>query len=664
MCGIVGIWGGGVANLRDTALRATQLLHHRGPNAAGVWIDQPNALALGHTRLAIVDLSLNGAQPMRSASGRYVISFNGEVFNFLALQRELEGGYPFKGGSDTEVMLAAFERWGIIEATKRFVGMFAFAVWDRQQRELTLVRDRVGIKPLCYGWIGSSFVFSSELHALRAHPSWSGEVDRDSLQLMLEFGYVPTPRSAVKGIAKLEPGGFVTISTHERDHRIASPRRYWDAADVVERAVSNPLPDDLSLVIEQFEHLLEESIRLRMISDVPLGAFLSGGVDSSTVVGIMQKISNSPVRTFSIGFADAQYNEAHFAREVAQHLGTDHTELYVSDEDALALTPRLGRIYDEPFGDSSQIPTQLLSALTRQHVTVSLSGDGGDELFGGYSRYQLLSRFWSRISAAPLAFRRLLRTTGVLAGSGFWRVLYETLKRAGVMRAEIKNVGEKVEKIFLGIGEPTLVDFYYRVMRILPPGRGYVLGADPTFRYRSPPPALSDHSRALMMFSDLVSYLPDDILVKVDRASMSVALEARVPLLDHRLVEFAWRLPDSMRYRDGEEKWLLRQVLYRMVPRQLVERPKAGFVVPLDRWLRGPLREWADSLLDRSTLEREGVLNVAPVRELWESHRQGSQNRGSEVWNLLMLRAWLTEVAGRPLGNETAPVKVDVIEGD
>jgi asparagine synthase (glutamine-hydrolysing) len=663
MCGIIGIWGGGLSNLRETVVRATQLLHHRGPNAAGVWVEQGNDIALGHTRLAIVDLSPNGAQPMHSGSGRYVISFNGEVFNFLELQRELEGTYPFKGGSDTEVMLAAFERWGIVEATTRFVGMFAFAVWDRQTRELTLVRDRIGIKPLCYGWLGSSFVFSSELHALRAHPHWSGEVDRDALQTMLEFGYVPTPASAIRGIRKLEPGGVLTITTEAREQQRVTVRRYWDAAEIVERAVNNPLPDHPAAVIDQLEHALEESIRLRMIADVPLGAFLSGGVDSSTVVGIMQKISTSPVRTFSIGFSDPQYNEAQFAREVARHLGTDHTELYVSDEDALAVAPQLGRMYDEPFADSSQIPTQLLSALTRQHVTVSLSGDGGDELFGGYSRYNLLSRFWKPMSSTPRALRRLIRGAGTAVGSEFWRALYGGLRRAGVMRAEIKNVGEKIEKIFLGIGEPTLVDFYYRVMRLLPPDRPYVLGASPGFRYRPPPPSLTGQSRPLMMFSDLVSYLPDDILVKVDRASMSVALEARVPLLDHRLVEFAWRLPDSMRYRDGQEKWILRQVLYRMVPRHLVERPKAGFVVPLDRWLRGPLREWAESLLARPVLEGEGVLNVALVRDLWESHIRGEQNRGAEVWNLLMLRAWLTEIVGAPRGNESAPVKVEECKG-
>lgn len=628
-------------NLNVIAEKMSNAIIHRGPDDGGVWIDEQAGLALSHRRLSILDLSPLGHQPMLSASGRYVIAFNGEVYNFNELRNTLQKhGAVFKGHSDTEVMLAAIETWGLEAAVKQFIGMFAFALWDNKEQQLHLVRDRLGIKPLYYGWSNQTFVFGSELKALKAFPEFRPAINRNALALMMRHNYIPAPHSIYEDIYKLQPGHYLTIDRQ----RFRSPliKSYWSAKQVVETAIANPFTGSDEEAIQQLDDLLREIIGMRMIADVPLGAFLSGGYDSTLVVAQMQAQSSQPVKTFSIGFHEQAYNEAQHAKVVAQHLKTEHTELYVTPADAIAVIPHLSDWYDEPFSDSSQIPTYLVSKMARQHVTVSLSGDGGDELFGGYNRYFLGENIWNKVGWMPHGIRTNLgkAITGISQNS--WNTFFKKADFFLPAKYRFSLPGDKLYKLaeVLAVESP---DAFYQqlVSHWKQPGDLILNSVEPltTLTDKTQQATLTDFTQR-MMFTDLVSYLPDDILTKVDRASMAVSLEARVPLLDHRLVEFAWALPQHMKVRNGEGKWILRQVLNRYVPKELMERPKMGFGVPIDDWLRGSLRDWAENLLAEQRLKEEGFFNVNLVREKWQEHLTGKQQWHYYLWDVLMFQAW------------------------
>lgn len=646
MCGISGglQLGLNCGEWEDVLSRMGAALRHRGPDDGGVWYDAEAGVGLVHRRLSIVDLSPAGHQPMHSADGRYVISFNGEIYNFTALRRELESyGHGFRGHSDTEVMLAAFSRWGIEAAVKRFIGMFAFAVWDAQARVLYLCRDRAGEKPLYYGWIGDTFLFGSELKALRAHPAWRGEIDRDVLPLFLRYNYVPAPYSIYKGVRKLTPGTILSVSPDGAARNgNCRPQPYWTAREAAEEGVRHPFRGSAEEAVAELERLLSEVVAGQMVADVPLGAFLSGGIDSSLVVALMQAQSAAPVKTFTIGFHEAGYNEAEFAKAVAAHLKTDHTELYVTPKEAMDVIPRLPTLYDEPFADSSQIPTFLISEMTRRHVTVSLSGDGGDELFGGYNRYLWGRSIWDKIGWVPLRLRRAAAGGVVSISPATWDAAFGVLPRS----LRHATPGDKLHKMAEILSVEDTEAMYRRLVSSWHRPGELVRGGS------EPPTALTDDTCwadladfvQRMMYFDLITYLPDDILVKVDRAAMGVSLETRVPYLDHRVIEFAWRVPLALKIRDGKGKWLLRQVLYKYVPPVLVERPKAGFGVPIDAWLRGPLHEWAEGLLDERRLRREGYFEPGPIRKKWDEHLSGSANWMFCLWSVLMFQSWLESV--------------------
>jgi asparagine synthase (glutamine-hydrolysing) len=654
MCGIAGVWGAPSESTcaRMVASRMADAVFHRGPDDAGCWAERDGSVALAHRRLSIVDLSPLGRQPMISPGGRYVIVFNGEVYNHRELRRDLLGDKDFRstfrGQSDTEVMLAAIEHWGLERAVERFVGMFAFALWDRRERTLSLVRDRLGIKPIYYGWAGSVFIFGSELRALTAHPQFHGEIDRRALALLMRHNCIPAPYSIYRNVFKVLPATVLSLQSPARDDMRCFT--FWSAREIVQRGLADPFRGDDDQAIRTFDDLLREAVRLRMLADVPLGAFLSGGVDSSTVVAVMQAQSDRPVKTFSIGSFDDEFNEAQHAHAVARHLGTDHTELYVSADDAITLIPALPTIYDEPFADSSQIPTYLVSKLARHHVTVALSGDGGDELFAGYNRHVWGQRIWSTIGWIPYAVRHRTRHALTSLSPDEWNRLFGCMRTIVGNHLNVRGVGDKLHKLANTLCASGPAAFYQTLASHWPTPGSIVLGAvEPETRLTSPelPAELSFTER--MLYLDLVTYLPDDILTKVDRASMAVSLEARVPLLDHRLVEFAWRLPLEMKLREGGSKWLLRQVLYRYVPKRLIERPKCGFGVPLGAWLRGPLRAWAEALLDERRLTDEGIFNAAPIRQKWSDHLSGRANWEYHLWDVLMFQAWYEAATERKL---------------
>lgn len=642
MCGIAGFWGEFGADARTTLDAMTSTLAHRGPDDAGAWLDEPSGIALGHRRLSILDLSPAGHQPMLSRCGRYVIVFNGEIYNHLDIRRELEaaGAQPgWRGHSDTETLLAALSHWGVTPTLQRMAGMFAFALWDRETHTLSLARDRLGEKPLYYGRLGTTLVFASELKALRAHPRWHGEIDRGALSLLLRHNYIPAPHSIYCAIRKLLPGTLLLLRADGSSQETC----YWSAAEVAERGVAEPFAGDERAAAGELERLLSRSVGRQMIADVPLGAFLSGGIDSSLIVALMQAQSARPVKTFTIGFSATGYNEAEHAKAVARHLGTDHTELYVSSQQAMDVIPGLPALYDEPFSDSSQIPTFLVAQLARQNVAVSLSGDGGDELFGGYNRYFLGRSLWRRAGWLPRGVRGAMAAAIDSVPPASWNVLLAPFVRLLPRHLRYANPGDKLHKL-AEILAARDGDEIYRglVSHWKAPSSIVLAGREPATALtdRSRQAALSDFTQR-MMYLDLVSYLPDDILVKVDRAAMGVSLETRVPMLDHEFVEFAWRVPLHMKLRDGQGKWLLRQVLYRHVPRELVDRPKMGFGVPIDAWLRGPLRGWAEDLLDETRLKREGYLDPLPIRTRWYEHLSGRRNWQYHLWDVLMFQSWL-----------------------
>jgi asparagine synthase (glutamine-hydrolysing) len=627
--------------------RMTATLRHRGPDDEGVWVDEKAGIALGHRRLSIIDLSPEGHQPMHSACGRYVVVFNGEIYNYRQVRDEIEkdareGRIGWRGHSDTEVMLAAISRWGLEGALERFNGMFAFALWDRETRTLHLVRDRLGEKPLYYGRVGDRFLFGSELKALRAHPDGRFQIDRGALSLFLRHNYVPSPYSIYENVFKLPPGASLSVA-RERPGDSRRPVSYWEGKKAVEEGIQSPFTGTEGEALARFESLLQDSVSMRMESDVPLGAFLSGGIDSSTVVALMQAQSGRPVRTFTVGFSEKGFDEARHARAVATHLGTDHTEVYVTPQEALAVIPSLPSLYDEPFADSSQIPTFLVAQVARRHVTVSLSGDGGDELFGGYNRYTWGRRIWRTIGWVPRRIRKTGASMLTAVAPGTWDGLFEKMAPALPARVRHRTPGDKLHKLggVLAAEDPATL-YLHLVSHWKDPSQVVLGGFEPPTAMSEP----GDWAGGLdftgrMMYLDMVTYLPDDILTKVDRASMGVGLEARVPFLDHRVVEFAWRLPRSMKIRDGRGKWLLRQILHRHVPAELVDRPKMGFGVPIEAWLRDPLRDWAESLLDEERLRREGFLNPEPIRLKWREHLSGRRNWQYYLWDVLMFQAWL-----------------------
>src|SRR5688572_24586971 len=640
MCGITGFWNTEKSQTNDEltsiVTRMRDIMRHRGPDDSGEWVDENSGIALGFRRLAILDLSPTGHQPMLSADERYVMIFNGEIYNYAELRSELDSvGCEFRGTSDTEVMLAGILQWGLEQAVPRFNGMFAIALWDRRERKLHLIRDRIGVKPLHYGWCGRTLLFGSELKSLIAHPDFRPEIDRQSLTLYLRYGYVPAPYSIYQGVKKLEPGMILTFGEGARQTE-GSRIRYWSAREVVERGLQNPFQGDDQDAVSELDHLLRASVRERMIADVPLGAFLSGGIDSSTIVAMMQVQSTRPVKTFTIGFQETRYNEAEYAKDVASHLKTDHTELYVSPRDAMDVIPQLALMFDEPLGDSSQIPTYLVSKLARESVTVSLSGDGGDELFGGYNRYFNSLNVWGLVGNIPLPVRKIAGAVFDQASKVEWHKL---------------TSHARVSTRFYHLAEITKMrsadELYWRFSSNWEQPRQVVIdGREPPAFHMTPENSqLLPEFAQRMMYLDFNTYLPDDILVKLDRASMATSLEGRVPFLDdHRVVEFAWRLPLHMKIRSGKGKWILRQILYQYIPQRMVERPKMGFGVPIDSWLRGPLRDWAESLLDENRLRREGYLNPNPIQKRWMEHLQKQKDWQYPLWYVLMFQDWLGHI--------------------
>jgi asparagine synthase (glutamine-hydrolysing) len=648
VCGITGLLEArpGPGDPAAIATRMASAVTHRGPDDSGAW--QEAGVALGFRRLAIIDLSETGHQPMHSSSGRFVLVFNGEIYNFAALRRELEAaGSRFRGTSDSEVLLEAIDRWGVRATLERTNGMFGLAVWDRDRRVLTLARDRLGEKPLYYGWAGETFVFGSEIKALRAHPDARFEVDRGALSAYFRFGYVPGPSSIYREVRKLGPGTMLEVRADDLRRPVTTT--WWSAFEAATGGLGEPFTGSDAEAVEQLDDLLRDSVALRMVADVPVGAFLSGGIDSSTVVALMQQVSSRPVRTFSIGFHDPRWNEAHHAAAVATHLGTDHTELYLTADDALAVIPDLAGTYDEPFGDSSQIPTLLVSRLARQDVTVALSGDGGDEVFGGYDRYGLYDSFWRRLERVPLGVRRLGAAAIDAVPPGVLDRLAEAATPMLPARLRTSRPGPRLRKLGSALPVTGVEEAYHRLASHWDePGRVVLGGEEPQTPFTDPRQRLAGAEPVeRCMYLDTVSYLPDDILTKVDRATMSVSLEGRIPILDHRVVELAWRFPLHLKRRDGVGKWALRQVLSRYVPPAMFERTKMGFGVPVGDWLRGPLRPWAEDLLDERRLRQDGYLDAATVRSTWMSHLDGRRDATNQLWDALMFQAWLDAEAGR-----------------
>jgi asparagine synthase (glutamine-hydrolysing) len=624
LCGFSGFLYVG-CGLKTDFYTLKDTIHHiasRGPNDSGTWLDKQDGIGLAHARLAIVDLSPAGHQPMASQSQRFVIAFNGEIYNHLYLRGRLEsqGREPvWRGHSDTETLLACISAWGVEQTLQAVVGMFALALWDKQEQQLTLARDRLGEKPLYWGWCGNTLLFGSELKALKAHPDFAAEVNRGALALLLRHTYIPAPHTIYQGIEKLPAGQYVQIKKGEL-RTDAQPMAYWKLNQAVDGGIADPFNGSEIEATNLLENAIAQAVSGQMLADVPLGAFLSGGVDSSTVVALMQQQSKQPVRTFAIGFDEPGYNEAEYAKEVARHLGTDHVELYVSAKDALDLVPRLPEIYCEPFADSSQLPTFLVSRMAKEHVSVALSGDGGDELFGGYNPYQFGPQVWARLKCLPLPLRQL--TERLLSGL---------------------PLPDKLAKLISVFPAKNREAFYLILMSHWNNPEELVIGAQelPTLLNSAEQWPKTESFEHWMMAMDAGQFMADDILVKVDRAAMANSLETRVPLLDHRVVELAWQLPLQMKIRNGIGKWILREVLYRHVPRKMIERPKKGFSVPLGQWLRGPLRDWAETLLGEQRLEQEGYFVPAVVRRTWVEHLQGKRNHSRKLWSILMFQAWL-----------------------
>jgi asparagine synthase (glutamine-hydrolysing) len=637
MCGIVGFWDlkqrstqeqlhSTITNMRDT-------LTHRGPDGSGNWVDAVADVAFGHRRLAILDLTDHGQQPMRSASCRYVITYNGEIYNHQEIKQELAAAnynIEWQGHSDTEVILAAFEAWGVDAAVQKFVGMFAIALWDSQEKLLYLIRDRIGEKPLYYGWINDYLLFGSELKSLKEHPAWQQNINKDAVGLLLQYNCIPAPHTIYEDIYKLQPGHMLVINKDKHVKEF----EYWQLKNIINDLSSKRVYVDPNNAVDALEAKLKEAVRLQMLADVPVGAFLSGGIDSSTIAALMQAQSSKSVKTFTIGFDDPAYNEAEHAKAIAKHLGTQHTELYLSPQQTLNIIPNLSNFYDEPFSDSSQLPTYIISKLTREHVTVSLSGDGGDELFAGYNRYTWAPNIWNKIAYLPRNLRVLLSKMLLVLTPAQWNKIFTCF---GILSQPIlgqRNPGDKLHKLASLLDSASVYDIYRKLLM-----HWDIAQEDLLLK-----PLLADLNGSSvvenMMYIDTKRYLPDDILVKVDRAAMAVGLETRIPFLDHRVVEFAWSLPLDLKIRNGQSKWILRQVLNKHVPVELYDRPKMGFSVPIDQWLRGPLHEWAQDLLTEPMLAKHGLLNSKEIRTKWREHLSGARNWQYHLWDVLIFQSW------------------------
>ena len=640
MCGVTGSWSSQDYNQAEIVRRMADKISSRGPDDFGVWASEDKGLALAHRRLSIVDLSPAGHQPMVSSCGRFVLVYNGEIYNHLDIRQLLfleEGVSEWVGRSDTETLLVAISKWGLRNTLIKLNGMYAFALWDDQSKELYLARDRVGEKPMYYGTVNNIFLFGSQLKALTAHPSWSGDIDHNALSLFMKYGYVPAPKSIYENILKLPPAHFVVIS--DNANHIATPTCYWDINEAAQDAITEEYTSSES-VADNLELLLLDSVKRRMVADVPLGAFLSGGIDSTTIVAMMQSAVNKPIKTFSIGFNEEDHDEAKHAKQIAEHLGTDHTELYIGPQDLLAVLPRLSAIYDEPFADPSQIPTFIVSELAKNHVTVSLSGDGGDELFFGYTRYFQAQSWWRKLRLVPWPIRHFTASIIMAMASIFIRASFLLPSRLTT-----KHIGDRIPKFARVIDSRNWITFYDRIISQGNYPEPLVLRGTSldSFMKRYEPGLVGLSDAKKMMYLDIMMYLPDVILTKVDRASMAVSLEARVPFLDHRIIEFAWNIPFRYKYRKGKGKWILREVLNRYVPRELMDRPKMGFSVPIEDWLRGPLKDWADNLLEEQKLHEQGFFDASLVRKMWEEHKSGKRRWHAQIWRILVFQMWLSE---------------------
>jgi asparagine synthase (glutamine-hydrolysing) len=636
MCGIAGIFLAKptleAGQLTSIAQRMGDAIISRGPDDGGVWVDPRNGIGLAHRRLSIIDLSPEGHQPMVSASGRFVISFNGEIYNYRELRAQLQ--YPWRGQSDTEVMLAAFEAWGIEKALAAFNGMFAFAVWDKKENTLTLARDRMGEKPLYYGWVGDSFVFGSELKAFRDIAGWAPPINRDAINLLMRFSYIPAPHSIYQGINKLMPATYLTLKAGQKE---LTPVAYWSFEAMVEACSNNRITCSVEEAADELDTRMRFAVSQRMMADVPLGVFLSGGIDSSSIVALMQQQSSIPVRSFTIGFTEQGFDEAPYARAIARHLQTEHTEIYVSSREAAKVIEHLPQIYDEPFADSSQIPTHLVSKFARQHVTVALSGDGGDEMFGGYNRYVRGPAIWKTISMMPLG-ARMMAAKALMAAHG---AIMPSSPHLATTRAE--RMARKLRNYYDKIATQSPEEFYVKLCSIDDHPERVVIGGNRLELLSGSKDFGLDYGEWMMM-QDALTYFPGDILTKVDRAAMAVGLETRTPFTDPEIMGFAWQLPMHMKIHQGKGKWLLRQVLYRYVPPHLIERPKAGFSVPIGSWLRGRLKPWASDLLSPEKLRREGFFDATEVQNMWDLHQTGRRDKESQLWNVLMFQSWLDSV--------------------
>ena len=649
MCGINGFYSKSSSTFNNIIVKMNSAISHRGPNTNGTWLDKNSGIVFGHQRLSIIDLSVAGNQPMRSSSERFILTYNGEIYNYLEIRKELEKNnshIKWSGNSDTEVLLEAIDFWGIEITLQKIDGMFAFGLWDQKNRSLTLARDRIGEKPLYFGWQGRGdnkvFLFSSELKSLKVHPEFNKEISRDAIALQLRHNCIPAPYSIYRNIYKLLPGHFLQLSQNDlKNSLLPSSKIYWSLAETAIKGCDKQFSLSEKDVQKDLDKNLRLSVKKQMVSDVPLGVFLSGGIDSTTIAALMQLQSNKPIKTFTIGFDEGDYDEAKYAKRIAKHLGTNHTELYISPKKAMEVIPKIPSIYDEPFSDSSQIPTFLVSQLAKQQVKVALSGDGGDELFCGYNRHVISKKFSNIFRLTPLSFRKIISSGLHSISPQGWSKISKLLPGLN----NYSNFGDKIHKFGYALEAKTLHDLYYMLRSHWQNPTEVVIGSkEPgTLLTQFKPKLDMLNAQQQMMVLDALTYLPDDILVKIDRASMASSLETRAPFLDHKLIEYVWKIPHDLKFRKGQVKWVLKKILSQYVPSNLIERPKMGFEIPLDAWLRGSLKDWAESLLSEKRLIQENYFNAKLIRDKWEEHLSGKQNWQYLLWNVLMFQAWIEE---------------------